>query len=58
MVTPTLTLVALGTALTLVAGPLFGIAERAAGDLRERTPYIQTVLEDGSMPSDLLGAER
>ncbi|MDD9348717.1 MULTISPECIES: Na+/H+ antiporter subunit D [unclassified Mumia] len=52
MVAPTLTLVALGTALTLVAGPLFGITERAASELRDRTPYIQTVLDDGSTPDD------
>ncbi|MFC6148591.1 MULTISPECIES: Na+/H+ antiporter subunit D [Mumia] len=57
MVAPTLTLVALGTALTLVAGPLFGITERAAAELRDRTPYIETVLEDGSMPGDSAAGE-
>jgi multicomponent Na+:H+ antiporter subunit D len=50
MVVPTLTLVSLGTALTFVAGPLFGITERAAEELRDRTPYIETVLDDGSSP--------
>jgi len=50
MVVPTLTLVSLGTALTFVAGPLFGITGRAAEELRDRTPYIETVLDDGSSP--------
>ncbi|WP_228551476.1 Na+/H+ antiporter subunit D [Mumia zhuanghuii] len=62
MVVPTLTLVSLGTALTFVAGPLFGITERAAEELRDRTPYIETVLDDGSSPGaqtvDDPGADR
>ncbi|CCH77046.1 NADH/Ubiquinone/plastoquinone (Complex I) [Nostocoides japonicum T1-X7] len=48
MVGPTVALVALSTAITLVAGPLFGIASRAATELGERTPYVTAVLEDGS----------
>jgi multicomponent Na+:H+ antiporter subunit D len=62
MVVPTLTLVSLGTALTFVAGPLFGITGRAAEELRDRTPYIETVLDDGSSPGaqtvDDPGADR
>ena len=48
MVGPTAALVILGTAITLFAGPLFGIAERAAVELEARTPYLNTVLDDGS----------
>jgi multicomponent Na+:H+ antiporter subunit D len=41
-------LVVLGVGLTVVAGPLYGYTERAAGDLRARLPYIEAVLtEDG-----------
>ncbi|WP_324275774.1 hypothetical protein [Blastococcus brunescens] len=31
-------MVVVTVALTALAGPLYGIAERAAGDLRDRTP--------------------
>lgn len=37
-------LVALGIALTILAGPLFDYATRAAHDLKERTPYIEAIL--------------
>jgi multicomponent Na+:H+ antiporter subunit D len=40
-------LVVLGVGLTVVAGPLYGYTERAAGDLRARAPYIDAVLPDG-----------
>jgi len=40
-------LVVLGVGLTVVAGPLYGYTERAAGDLRARSPYIEAVLPDG-----------
>jgi multicomponent Na+:H+ antiporter subunit D len=33
-----------GVALTLVAGPLYGLSERAAEDLVSRTPYVSAVL--------------
>ncbi|WP_432572015.1 Na+/H+ antiporter subunit D [Kineococcus sp. SYSU DK005] len=46
MLAPTAALVAVGVAITAVAGPLFGISDRAARDLRERTPYTSTVLHD------------
>ena len=48
MVGPTVALVVLSTAITLVAGPLFGVASRAAGELGERSPYVNAVLDDGS----------
>jgi multicomponent Na+:H+ antiporter subunit D len=37
-------LVAFSLALTLVAGPLFGYAHRAATDLLERQHYLTAVL--------------
>ncbi len=48
MVGPTAALVVLGVAITVVAGPLFGLTTRAAHELQDRTPYISTVLSDGS----------
>ena len=44
MLMPASSLVALSVVLTLVAGPLFGYSDRAAADLVERTPYLETVL--------------
>jgi multicomponent Na+:H+ antiporter subunit D len=46
MVLPTAALVAVGVGITFVAGPLFGVSDRAARDLLERTPYTSTVLHD------------
>jgi len=46
MVAPTLVLVALGMALTVVAGPLFAISDQAAGDLIERGGYVRAVLPE------------
>ncbi len=40
-------LVVLGVGLTVVAGPLYGYTERAAGDLRVRGTYVEAVLPDG-----------
>ena len=37
-------LVAAGLALTVFAGPLFDFADRAAGHLQERGPYLEAVL--------------
>ncbi len=37
-------LVVLGVALTLMAGPIFDYAGRAAHDLKARTPYIEAIL--------------
>jgi multicomponent Na+:H+ antiporter subunit D len=44
MLAPTTSLVALSLALTLFAGPLYGLAERAATDLLDASTYVQTVL--------------
>jgi len=44
MVGSTLGLVVLGVSLTVFAGPLFGLSDRAARDMLDRTPYIQAVL--------------
>ncbi|MGW3792507.1 proton-conducting transporter transmembrane domain-containing protein, partial [Micromonospora arida] len=43
----TVALVALGLALTLLAGPLFDVTSDAAADLRLRTPYVHAVLPGG-----------
>jgi multicomponent Na+:H+ antiporter subunit D len=48
MVAPTAGLVLVGVALSIVAGPLFGVADRAAVDLRERSPYVESVLPGGA----------
>ncbi|MEU9506590.1 Na+/H+ antiporter subunit D [Micromonospora sp. NPDC048170] len=48
MVGATIALVGLGLALTVVAGPLFDVTADAASDLRERTPYIRSVLPVGA----------
>lgn len=45
-------LVAVGIALTVFAGPLFQLADQAASQLRERTPYVEAVLgHDHEVPS-------
>ncbi|WP_406067298.1 Na+/H+ antiporter subunit D [Micromonospora sp. NBC_01638] len=46
MVGATVALVALGLALTVLAGPLFDVTADAAADLRLRTPYVRAVLPD------------
>ncbi|MGY1812730.1 Na+/H+ antiporter subunit D [Blastococcus sp. SYSU D00820] len=45
MVAATAALATVTVALTLVAGGLYGIADRASVDLIDRTPYIRTVSE-------------
>ncbi|SDC41152.1 multicomponent Na+:H+ antiporter subunit D [Geodermatophilus telluris] len=47
MVGATAALVALTVALTGLAGPLYGLADRASVDLVERTPYVASVLDEG-----------
>ncbi|MDO5711832.1 MAG: Na+/H+ antiporter subunit D [Micrococcales bacterium] len=47
MMLPAAGLVIVSLALTLCAGPLFGVTDRAAGDLLARTPYIQAVFPGG-----------
>ncbi len=44
MVAPTAALTALGLAVALFAGPLYGLSERAAGDLLDGSTYVQAVL--------------
>jgi multicomponent Na+:H+ antiporter subunit D len=50
MVGATAALVALSVALTGLAGPLYGLADRAAADLLDRTPYVSSVFGDGEVP--------
>ncbi len=47
MIGPTAALVTLGLALTVFAGPVFAYTDRAAEDLRQRQPYIESVFEAG-----------
>jgi multicomponent Na+:H+ antiporter subunit D len=52
MVGPTAGLVVLGMALTVFAGPLFGLSDRAAAEMLDRGPYIHAVLgEDVTVPA-------
>jgi multicomponent Na+:H+ antiporter subunit D len=44
MVGSTMAMVALGVALTVLAGPLFAVSEQAATDLLGRTAYVSAVL--------------
>jgi len=44
LVAPTIGLVALGLAFTVLAGPLYAFADRSATDMLARTPYIEAVL--------------
>lgn len=46
MLAPTLGLVAVSLLMTVFAGPLLGITDRAAADLVERHEYLDTVYED------------
>lgn len=48
MVGSTAALVAVTVALTVIAGALFGLSDRAADDIRLRTPYIEAVLPGGT----------
>jgi multicomponent Na+:H+ antiporter subunit D len=45
MLATTGVLVALTVSLTVIAGPLYGLASRAADDLRDRTPYLESVAD-------------
>lgn len=44
MLVPTIGLVVVGLALTVFAGPLVDISDRAAENLRDRSVYIEAVL--------------
>ncbi|MGY1651583.1 Na+/H+ antiporter subunit D [Geodermatophilus sp. SYSU D01119] len=50
MVGATAALVALTVALTGLAGPLYGLADRASTDLYERTPYVTSVFGEDEVP--------
>jgi multicomponent Na+:H+ antiporter subunit D len=50
MVATTAAMVVLTVVLTGIAGPLYGLADRAAADLLERTPYIEAVFGNGVVP--------
>jgi multicomponent Na+:H+ antiporter subunit D len=47
MVLPTAGLVAVGVSITVLAGPLYAVTDRAAGDLLARSPYVSAVFPDG-----------
>src|SRR5690606_20149755 len=47
MAMPTIALGLVTVALTVFGAPLFSVADRAADELQERTPYIEAVLGDG-----------
>lgn len=47
MVVPTIALIVLGLAFTVLAGPIFGYAERAAAEVLDRGEYISVVLSGG-----------
>lgn len=44
MVAPTAVLIAVGLTLTVLAGPIFGYAERAADEVMDRGQYVSAVL--------------
>jgi multicomponent Na+:H+ antiporter subunit D len=44
MLLPTGALIAVGLALTVFAGPIFGYAERAADEVMDRGQYVSAVL--------------
>lgn len=44
MLAPTAALVVVGLALTVLAGPILGVADRAAADLLDRSVYVGAVL--------------
>ncbi|MFI8852451.1 Na+/H+ antiporter subunit D [Streptomyces sp. NPDC053499] len=41
----TAALVLFGLAFTVLAGPLFGLTDRAAGEMLSRTPYVEAVMD-------------
>jgi multicomponent Na+:H+ antiporter subunit D len=46
MVVPTMALIAVGLALTVFAGPIFGYSQRAADEVLDRGQYVTTVIGD------------
>ena len=51
MVGATTAMVVVTVALTVLAGPLYGVAERAAADLLDRTPYLTAVFGGRGEPA-------
>lgn len=49
MVAPTMALIAVGVALTVAAGPIFGYTDRAASEVLDRNQYITAVLGNPEM---------
>jgi multicomponent Na+:H+ antiporter subunit D len=47
MVGATAAMVVVTVGLTVLAGPLYGVADRAADDLLQRTPYVTAVFGGG-----------
>ncbi|TFV65144.1 UNVERIFIED_ORG: Na+/H+ antiporter subunit D [Bacillus sp. AZ43] len=50
MVGSTAAMVVVTVGLTALAGPLYGVAERAADDLRDRSPYVSAVFGGEDVP--------
>jgi multicomponent Na+:H+ antiporter subunit D len=50
MAGPTVALVVLGLALTVFAGPLYGLSADAATDMMDRTHYLEAVFGTGQRP--------
>jgi multicomponent Na+:H+ antiporter subunit D len=50
MVGATAAMVTVTVALTALAGPLYGITDRASTDTRERTPYVTAVFGEEDVP--------
>jgi multicomponent Na+:H+ antiporter subunit D len=50
MVASTAAMVVVTVGLTALAGPLYAVAERAAEDLMDRTPYISAVFGGEDVP--------
>ncbi len=48
MVVPTMALVVVGLGITVVAGPLFGVTDRAADEMLARAPYLSAVFPAGA----------
>ena len=44
MLVPTMALIGVGLALTVLAGPIFSYADRAAAEILDRGQYITAVL--------------
>jgi len=50
MVGATAAMVVVTVGLTVLAGPLYGVADRAADDLIQRTPYVSAVFGGEEVP--------